>query len=138
MSRTMRKSLLYSLLLVAGITFGMQLAESGTNRIYDSASAGRQFDPASSGTAGFQQSQETFEGSPQIPQNSQKEFTDWTTTAAANQQTITERLQTPDSLLLPPPEQAPVDRFADKAANLLQQVSQHSIYWVASLFKSGE
>ncbi|MNJ65044.1 hypothetical protein D3C77_610360 [compost metagenome] len=64
---------------------------------------------------------------------------EWTTAAAgsdATQPVGTERLQTPDSLLLPPPEQAPVDRFADKAANLLQQVSQRSIYWVASLFNS--
>lgn len=49
-----------------------------------------------------------------------------------------EQLLTPDRLLLPVPEQASVDRIADKTANLLQQVSKRGIYWIASLFTSDE
>lgn len=131
----MGKSLLYGLLLVIGITFGMQLAESGTSRIYSPVldRTGQQFNPIPSEAAGVPDRQQT------IWENRTQASTDWTTTATdanTTQPIITERLQTPDSLLLPPPKQAPVDRFADKAANLLQQVSQRSIYWVASLFNS--
>ncbi|AZK46802.1 hypothetical protein [Paenibacillus lentus] len=135
MSKTLRKSLLYGLLLVIGITFGMQLAESGTSRIHSPVPArtSQRFDPVPSEAAGVPDRQQIlWEGRTQVP-------ADWTRTAAeanTTQPVITERVQTPDSLLLPPPEQAPVDRFADKAANLLQQVSQRSIYWVASWFNA--
>lgn len=135
MSKTMRKSLLYGLLLVIGITFGMQLAESGTSRIYSPVldRTGQQFNPVPSEATGVPDRQPIKWGS------KTQESADWATIATevnTTQPVVTERLQTPDSLLLPPPEQAPVDRFADKAANLLQQVSQRSIYWVASLFNS--
>ncbi|MUG45097.1 hypothetical protein [Paenibacillus woosongensis] len=132
MSRTTRKALFYGLLLVAGITFGMQLAETGTNRIYNPVSAvsGRQYDQVDEETGRVQADREgLWERRPQENEPPR---------AAAPPLETPERLQTPDSLLLPEPEQAPVDRFADKAANLLQQVSQRSIYWVASLFNSGD
>ncbi|MDU2243435.1 MAG: hypothetical protein E7E23_22975, partial [Paenibacillus sp.] len=47
-------------------------------------------------------------------------------------------MQTPADLLMPPPSPPAIDRFADKAAHLLQQASQKSIHWVASLFGPGE
>lgn len=47
-------------------------------------------------------------------------------------------LQTPADLLMPPPSPPAIDRFADKAAHLLQQASQKSIHWVASWFGPGE
>ncbi|MEF2964765.1 hypothetical protein V3851_02900 [Paenibacillus sp. M1] len=45
-----------------------------------------------------------------------------------------ETTQTPADLLLPQPESPAVDRFADKTAQLLQQVSRKSIHWFASWF----
>ncbi|GAA0135978.1 hypothetical protein YSY43_28180 [Paenibacillus sp. YSY-4.3] len=132
MSRMTRKSLFYGLLLVAGITFGMQLAETGTNRIYSPVASvsGRQYDQAYAESDRVQADREAlWERRPRDAEAPR------VTTSLPE---IPERLQTPDSLLLPAPEQAPVDRFADKAANLLQQVSQRSIYWVASLFNSGD
>ncbi|WP_222861080.1 hypothetical protein [Paenibacillus ihumii] len=136
----MRKSLFYGLLLVAGITFGMQLAETGTSRTYSPASADvswqysqqyRQDNLESTRAQAEREREAYWESELQEP-------ADRTAGEAGAWPVIPELLQTPDSLLLPPPEQAPVDRFADKAANLLQQMSQRSIHWVASLFRSSE
>lgn len=168
MAKTMRKTLVYGILLAAGVMLGMQLAESGTSTIY-----GPGFQTG--GTAINGQTIPSYYGS-ELQQNAPSAWPANTApvwpgsqssgatpgtgnsygagygygitspgagnpsagTPAAGGQTGQpygdSALQTPADLLLPPQTPPAVDRFADKTAHLLQQVSQKSIHWVASLF----
>lgn len=167
MAKTLRKTLVYGLLLAAGVTLGMQLAESGTTSVYGpgfqtGAVANGQFvgypysqqqssNGWSSGTATPAWTT-TGQGNA-APQGTTGGYTmapgyGWAQPGATTPSTVTngssnpatggQVMQTPADLLMPPPSPPAVDRFADKAAHLLQQASQKSIHWVASLFGPGE
>lgn len=168
MAKMLRKTLVYGLLLAAGVTLGMQLAESGTTSVFG---PGFQTGGTTVGTNG----PSTAYPYPQ-PQQYSNGWTAgsapvWTTgqgnaapqgtsggyspapgygytpsgtaapSATADGSTASsggQAMQTPADLLMPPPSPPAIDRFADKAAHLLQQASQKSIHWVASLFGPGE
>lgn len=169
MAKTLRKTLVYGLLLAAGVTLGMQLAESGTTSEYGPAfqtggmpvgmgepSAAYPYSPQqySTGWQGgsppvwtttgqvYPAPQETPGGYASAPgygpaqsgATTPSASTEGTTAPAAGGRAM----QTPADLLMPPPSPPAIDRFADKAAQLLQQASQKSIHWVASLFGPGE
>ncbi|MGZ7442415.1 hypothetical protein [Paenibacillus sp. TH7-28] len=188
MAKTMRKTLLYGILLAAGVTLGMQLADSGTATVYGPGEAGAngangQFPQAyGGGVPGY--------GSSAWPANPAPGWSGWQGGSAvpdagygygagggygygnynynyngynsanggygtgtgsndAGSSSVNgggqtgpsggnSAMQTPADLLLPPQTPPTVDRFADKAAHLLQQASQKSIHWVASLFDRTE
>ncbi|GIP48253.1 hypothetical protein GNP92_05880 [Paenibacillus timonensis] len=170
MAKTLRKTLVYGLLLAAGVTLGMQLAESGTTSVYgpgfqtggttvgaNGQSVGvpypqQQYSNGwSSGAAtpawtttgqGYAAPQGTTGGYTMAPGygSAQPGATTPSTVTNGfnNPATGGQVMQTPADLLMPPPSPPAVDRFADKAAHLLQQASQKSIHWVASLFGPGE
>lgn len=121
MAKTMRNGLLYGILLVVGVTFGMQMAESGTRTTY-----GPSLDNGASTVTGQVVAPA---GQSVVPESTIQQKP---TPSVAPVETV----QTPADLLLPPPQQPPVDRLADKTAKLLQQVSKRGIYWVASWFDS--
>ncbi|MBW4841247.1 MAG: hypothetical protein KZY74_17795 [Paenibacillaceae bacterium] len=170
MAKTLRKTLVYGLLLAAGVTLGMQLAESGTTSVYgpgfqtggttvgaNGQSMGgaypqQQYNNGwSSGPTtpvwtttgqGNATPQGTTGGYTLVPSYGTVQNGATTPSATANGSNLPaaggQVMQTPADLLLPPPSPPAVDRFADKAAHLLQQASQKSIHWVASLFGPGE
>ncbi|MGG6314068.1 hypothetical protein [Paenibacillus macerans] len=177
MAKMLRRTLMYGLLLAAGVTLGMQLAESGTSSIYGPgfqtggtavngqsipAYAGGQLQPNGSSAwpantapawnngqgivaaPGTQNGYGTGgNGYGTLPET-QNPQTAGGSAAGTNQpdqpaQPYGEQaMQTPADMLLPPPSPPAVDRLADKTAHLLQQASQKSIHWVASLFGPGE
>lgn len=140
MAKRMRRTALYVILLAAGVTLGMQLAESGTSDIY-----GPGFQ-----SGGFLVNGQTSPTHTERQQQNMGQNPDFSMTpggalnGSVNQEANSQRqnnqagggsvIQTPADVLLPPQEPPAVDRFADKAANLLQRISQKSIHWVASLF----
>lgn len=121
MARTMRNGLMYGILLVVGVAFGMQMAESGTQSNYG---------PSLDNGAGAVTSQGVAPYADNIVPKSTMQPKPAPTIApvASN--------QTPADLLLPPPSQPSVDQFADKTAELLQHLSKKGIHWVASLLDS--
>ncbi|RCX22734.1 hypothetical protein DFP94_101317 [Fontibacillus phaseoli] len=175
MAKTLRKSMFYGILLVAGVTLGMQMSETGagqngfqqngiwTANGWQAASSSNgavngPFYQTQSGQAGnvnpyangqYNNGQYNIGGNGN-PNNNGNQSADgvsgvspsqgstaqnWTSQGGYNWQTSGyDMLQTPGDLLLPEPAAPAVDRFADKAANLLQQASRKSIHWFASLF----
>lgn len=129
MAKTVRNGVLYSVLLVIGVTLGMQFAESGstggeylpnenqvnTNQVNTSINRSNE-----SSSEQLEQPIGVINGIPVYTKS----------VPDADDQTSL----TPAELLLPAPEEPAVDRFADKTAHLLQQASRKSIHWVASLF----
>ncbi|MFD1177745.1 hypothetical protein ACFQ3W_15750 [Paenibacillus puldeungensis] len=145
MAKRMRRTALYVILLAAGVTLGMQLAESGTADIYGPGFQSGGF------LVNGQESPSHTEGQLQqnMGQNPDSGMTpggapNWSVNQEANSHQQNNQagggsvIQTPADVLLPPQEPPAVDRFADKAANLLQRISQKSIHWVASLFGPAE
>lgn len=124
MAKTMRNGVLYSVLLVIGVTLGMQFAESGTGNEYipnwNQVNTSRNVSNESSSAQVGQQQIGVIHGIP-VYMNPSSDTTEQTSL-------------TPADLLLPAPAEPAVDRFADKTAHLLQQASRKSIHWVASLF----
>lgn len=172
MAKMFRKTLVYGLLLAAGVTLGMQLAESGTTSVFG---PGFQTGGTTVGTNGPSMAYPYPQPQPQQYSNGWTAGSTpvWTTGQgnAAPQGTTGgynpatgygyaptssgtaapsptadgsaapvggQAMQTPADLLMPPPSPPAIDRFADKAAHLLQQASQKSIHWVASLFGPDE
>lgn len=170
MGKPLKRGMLYGVLLIAGVTLGMQMAEPEPQANGWSANGGI---PAGSGTiqsgaAGG--SQGTWSPTPGYNVNVQAPgygygypgangggYSGYVGTGAGpatgalpgsggtgsvvptpgGAQGAPQgngALQTPADLLLPAPEAPAVDRFADKAAHLLQQVSRKSIHWFASWF----
>ncbi|WP_068616184.1 hypothetical protein [Paenibacillus tuaregi] len=169
MKRTVRKMLLYGLILAAGATLGMQLSGTslgnqanpvrpntiaGTGASASGQTSGGQL-PAQTGgwvlqpVAGgqglalvpaAQDGQATLQ---QVTQQTVQQQTvqqqvaqQQSTQQAVQSQAATGALQTPGTLLLPEAQQTPIDRFADRTGQLLQQASQSGIKWVVSLFGS--
>ncbi|WP_334071997.1 MULTISPECIES: hypothetical protein [Paenibacillus] len=159
MAKPLKKGMLYGLLLIAGVTFGMQMAEPGSevngwvqNGGMTAGGGGGQ-----PGAAGWPQGtwpqSSGYNGNTQVPGYGNTSAgsggnygagagtlpggTGSSMPAAGGiqgTQAGDRVLETPADLLLPAPEAPAVDRFADKAAHLLQQVSRKSIHWFASWF----
>lgn len=117
MSNDIKKIFLYGLLLIAGVTFGMQLAESGNKNTYG-------VQPYTVPQSQVQQgdTSQYYVQQPQMQTQSTPPTAPIITTPA------------PADILLPSATKPSVDKFADKTANLLQKLSKQSINWVASLF----
>lgn len=168
MGKPLKRGMLYGVLLIAGVTLGMQMAEPEPQTNGWSANGGI---PAGSGTiqpgvAGGSQGtwspSSGYNGNVQAPgygygypgadgSGYSGYIGAGTATGALPGPNATGSvvpppggaqgspqgngvLRTPADLLLPAPEAPAVDRFADKAAHLLQQVSRKSIHWFASWF----
>lgn len=170
MGRVKRRGILYGILLVAGITLGMQLSDSGSaeqtdylrngwyspyvyNNVMQPGQTGQTgvLNPTpnpgygsagSGGTAngyvpgydnpGYATGYGTGNGAGYGTGGDIGSVPDYT--ANYGVQPNGSRVQTPADLLMPEPEPPAVDRFADKTAGLLQQLSQKGIHWFASLF----
>ncbi|WP_435924793.1 hypothetical protein [Paenibacillus sp. DYY-L-2] len=154
MGRVKRRGILYGILLVAGITLGMQLSDSGSaeqtdywrNGWYSPYVYNNVIQPGQTGQTGV------FNPTPNPGYGNPGGATGYGTgngagygtggdigsvrdyTANYGVQPNGSRVQTPADLLMPEPEPPAVDRFADKTAGLLQQLSQKGIHWFASLF----
>jgi hypothetical protein len=178
MAKMLRKTLVYGLMLAAGVTLGMQLSESGTTSVFG---PGFQTGGTMVGNNGQSMMYPYPQQQQQQPQQSQQYSNGWiagsTPVWSTNQGNVVPQgttdgygltpgygsnpagtaapnttandgstaptaggqvMQTPADLLMPPPSPPAIDRFADKAAHLLQQASQKSIHWVASWFGPGE
>lgn len=165
MAKTLRKGMLYGILLVAGVTLGMQLSDTGAGPSglaqngawsthawsggsgYNGVQAGNpamipgyangnanaggygtgntngySYDYNNGYTNGYNNGTPYNNG--QYPVGG-RQYVDGTTGGTT---------LTPGDLLLPQPAPPAVDRFADKTANLLQQVSRKGIHWFASWF----
>lgn len=172
MKRTFRKTLLYGLVLVAGATIGIQLADTAPANM----AAGAGMYPAQQyiqqgGTAlpanslqansvqGSTMQGSVVQGNPQqlvqgggvgssnnpgasayqaqngqyVQQGQPQQFIQQ---LVQQTQDTTGALQTPGNILLPAPPKTPIDHFADRTGELLQQASQNGIKWVVSLFGS--
>ncbi|RUT36456.1 hypothetical protein EJP77_05655 [Paenibacillus zeisoli] len=176
MKRTFRKTILYGLLLVAGATIGIQLADTapanmaagtgmvtaqqyiqqgGTalsaNSLQPNQGQGStvqgsvvqggvvQGNPQQSvqgvgsgnlnnpNAAGYQAQNGQYIQSGQPQQFIQQQVQTQDTSGV---------LQTPGNILLPASPKTPIDHFADRTGELLQQASQNGIKWVVSLFGS--
>ncbi|MNW46242.1 hypothetical protein D3C74_235250 [compost metagenome] len=144
MAKSMRRGVFYVVLLAAGVSLGMQLAESGTGSVYgpawnqgnvSSLNPNPVGNVSASGTANpLPEGQQQYIGmnNGTSPYNGFPASTGNTSTV--NPQQVTPSSQTPADLLLPAPGEPAVDRFADKTAHLLQQASRRGIHWFASLF----
>lgn len=166
MKRMFRKTLLYGILLVAGATIGLQLADTAPAN----SAAGAVIYPAQQyiqqGGAPLPanilqtnpQQGSVQQGNPQQLVQGEGNANLNNPNAAAYQaqsgqyaqsgqsqqfiqqpvqtQTVPEVLQTPGNILLPAPPKSPIDHLADRTGELLQQVSQNGIKWVVSLFGS--
>lgn len=121
MARTMRNGLMYGILLVVGVAFGMQMAESGARTTY-----GPSLD---NGATTVTKQWVVPHAESTVPKSIVQQQPVPTVAPVTSN-------QTPADLLLPPPSQPSVDQFADKTAELLQQLSKKSIHWVASLLDS--
>ncbi|MBU5672396.1 hypothetical protein [Paenibacillus brevis] len=149
MGKSLKKTLLYVLLLAAGVTLGMQISEpvspgpqgSETTTVPENGSGLQQADHAAANPIKEVYTFITPDGKtgyfmvPGQTDSAQGEADSLLPSAAEE---IAEGLQTPADLLLPDPKAPAVDRFADKTASLLQQLSSKSIHWVSSWFDSGE
>lgn len=139
MSSYVKKLFLYGILLIAGVTFGMQLAESGNKDTY--GSGWNQLPQTQNPQYQVQQSQQV-QGQPQGQQQPQLQYPDSNVngpvSSGSQQWQDGQPITAPADLLLPATTKPSVDRFADKTANLLQQLSKQSIHFVASLFGTRE
>ncbi|WP_410767941.1 hypothetical protein [Fontibacillus sp. BL9] len=176
MAKTLRKSMLYGILLVAGVTLGVQMSETGSgqngfqqngvwtangwqaaassngavNGPFYQTQAGQgdnvspyangqinngQYNNGSNGNL-YNSGSQSADGANGLYPSQGSSTQNWTSQGGYNngQTPGYNVVQTPGDLLLPEPDAPAVDRFADKTANLLQQVSRKSIHWFASLF----
>lgn len=148
MSSDIKKMFLYGVLLIAGVTFGMQLAELGNKDTY--GSGWQQQNNVSNGAQSYTVPQSQFPQAespqfyvqqPQIPsqQTGQgQQLQQSQQMQAQTPQSTAPTITTPSDILLPPATKPSVDKFADKTANLLQKLSKQGIDWVASLFGTTE
>lgn len=160
MARTFRRSVFYGILLVAGVTLGMQMSEEGAGQpgyiqpgtglrqnapIYNSAAGQPLYGTTAAPGYGYVNQDASADGyragytngyadGSASAYTSQPGSSSYGIDPSLNGQVPAGILQTPGDLLLPQPELPAVDRFADKTANLLQQASRRSIHWFASLF----
>ncbi len=164
MAKTLRKGMLYGVLLVAGVTLGMQLSDAGPDQsgltangawptnawssgsAYNGAQAGmpRQnmipgyangnVNASGYGTVEGNGYNEGYYNNGNLYNNGQYANGQYTDSGQFGNGANGGMIRTPGDLLLPQPEAPAVDRFADKAANLLQQVSRKGIHWFASWF----
>jgi|GEM_PF-5352099 len=161
MGKPLKRGMLYGVLLIAGVTLGMQMAEpepqangwgpnggipAGSGAIQSGAASAQGTWSPTSGYNGNVQAPGYGYGYPGADGSGYGGYIG----AGAGPATAAGALpgpggaqgapqgngvlQTPADLLLPAPEAPAVDRFADKAAHLLQQVSRKSIHWFASWF----
>lgn len=166
MKRTFRKTLLYGILLVAGATIGLQLADTAPANSVVGAGVypaeqyiqqGGALQPVNTLQANPQQGI-VQQATPQQLVQGEGTFILNNPNAAAYQaqsgqyvqsgqpqqfiqqpvqtQTAPGVLQTPGNILLPAPPKSPIDHLADRTGELLQQASQNGIKWVVSLFGS--
>ncbi|GIP20564.1 hypothetical protein [Paenibacillus sp. J22TS3] len=159
MKRTVRKMVLYGLILAAGATLGMQLSGTslgnqaspvrpntiaGTGATASGQTSGGQL-PAQTGGwllqpvaggQGLALVPAAQDGQAPLQQATQQAVSQQSTQQAVQSQAATGALQTPGTMLLPEAQQTPIDRFADRTGQLLQQASQSGIKWVVSLFGS--
>ncbi|MNO83690.1 hypothetical protein D3C76_750100 [compost metagenome] len=127
MAKSVRGGAVYVVLLVVGVTLGMQLAETGTGSVYGPA-----WNQVNTGVGSVPaQLPGTAYSTQDTRQNSG--VNDGFNAANSSQQVI-KPLPSPAELLLPAPAEPAVDRFADKTAHLLQEASRKGIHWFASLF----
>lgn len=150
MGKSLKKTLLYVLLLVAGVTLGMQLSGPASPGQQDLEATtgpenGSGLQPADHAAANPIKEVYTFitpEGKTgyfMVPQQTDSAQGEADSLLPSTAEEIANVLQTPADLLLPEEPKAPVvDRFADKTASLLQRLSSKSIHWVSSWFDSEE
>ncbi|SDE80642.1 hypothetical protein SAMN04488542_102196 [Fontibacillus panacisegetis] len=117
MAKSIKRGVGYVVLLVVGVTLGMQLAETGIGTVYGPA---------------WNQSNTVIENDANhLPGGTYNTPIGGKNTGI---QQATQPNPTPAELLLPAPVEPAVDRFADKTAHLLQEASRKGIHWFASLF----
>lgn len=149
MGRSLKKTLLYVLLLAAGVTLGMQMSEpaspdqqtSKTTAGLENGSWLEQTNPVAENPIKEVYTFITPDGKTgyfMVPEQTDSAVGGVAAQLPLTAEEIADGLQTPADLLLPDPKAPVVDRFADKTANLLQQLSSKSIHWVSSWFDSGE
>lgn len=152
MGRSLKKMLLYGILLTAGITLGMQLSEPAPANQQNSGAPGSPANgtwtqPINESSGTPIKEVYTFitpEGKtgyfmvPEQAESSEAGAGGALEQLPASPEDDMNGLQTPSDLLLPDPQAPVVDRLADKTASLLQQLSRRSINWFASWFDSGE
>ena len=144
MSRTMRKSFLYGLLLIAGVTLGIQLASTDapnpsiTGPAVDKGIAGEQVKKPSTSEVSDYSGYVIINGVTYYSSSFLSNLAQGGDQKQGQEQAPSGVLETPADLLLPPASPPAVDQFADKAAQLLQDASRKGIHWVASLFRSVE
>ncbi|MBP1999137.1 hypothetical protein J2Z69_000156 [Paenibacillus shirakamiensis] len=161
MKKTMKKTIIYGVLMVAGTSLGFQLANNTQTNValasVPNAIDGRQqvVVQQQSGkfiSGGAQQSNsgqilyevqgnqlvqagQIVQWAPVSSSQSNIEVNPSVQSTTATSQPLP-KLQTPGTLLLPEANQPAVDRLADRTGELLQNASQKSMKWVVSLFSS--
>lgn len=146
MGKSLKKTLLYVLLLAAGVTLGMQISEPGPQDSKattgpENGSGLQQANPAAANPIKEVYTFITPDGKTgyfMVPEQTDSAQGGGDSQLPTSVEEIPDGLQTPADLLLPDPQAPAVDRFADKTASLLQQLSSRSIHWVSSWFDSGE
>lgn len=133
MGRTLRKTLLYVLLLTAGVTLGLQMSEPASP---DQETAANQTAETENVYTFITPDGRT--GYFVVPQQTDSVQGETVAQLPLTAEELAGVLRTPADLLLPDPEAPVVDRFADKTASLLQQLSRRSIHWVSSWFEPEE
>jgi hypothetical protein len=129
----------YGVLLVAGVTFGMQLAESGNKDTYGSPQYYVQQPQVQAQQIGQTEQTEQTQQTQQIGQTGQvQQGQQGQQLQAQSPLSTAPTITAPADILLPPATKPSVDKFADKTANLLQKLSKQGIDWVASLFGTVE
>ncbi|MCY9516921.1 hypothetical protein [Paenibacillus apiarius] len=141
MSRYMKRLIGMIVLLALGVFIGMEVATVGMDRVYGPLGAGREaLNPAVSWRADEIGDEGAARRSGSQPQRSGME--PWSGAHANQRDRIEAKRDTaayegggmPDSPWLPPVEDAPVNKLADKTAGLLQHLSQAGIRAVVGLF----
>jgi hypothetical protein len=133
MSNDIKKLFFYGVLLVAGVTFGMQLAESGNKDTYGSPQYYVQQPQVQAQQIGQTEQTQQIGQTGQVQQGQQGQQLQ-----AQSPLSTAPTITAPADILLPPATKPSVDKFADKTANLLQKLSKQGIDWVASLFGTVE
>ncbi|MDO7905486.1 hypothetical protein Q5741_03550 [Paenibacillus sp. JX-17] len=129
-----KKAITFGVLMVGGVLLGMQLAGSGMDAVYgpglyitkESAP-----DPVTGQTLIRESNAVDGRGLAEQPERDE-ERTEAAASALKASAATSEEL--PRQAALPAAAPPAVDHLADKAAGLLQQLSQKSIRWVASIF----
>jgi hypothetical protein len=136
-AKTVRNGIIYGILLIAGVTFGMQMADSGSQTTFGPGlNGGLYYADQQTGTyvpVSVPLNVTVPTNTPQQPILPTPSTAPTSPTSSIPPATQSERMQTPADLLAPAPPQRSVDVLADKTAQLLQKLSKQSIHWVASL-----